>query len=115
MVRSSAQQALAKGKKVLVIDKRPHIAGNVHRGCRGYPCTQIWCAYLPHEQQEVWDYIYEVLEFNRFTNSPVAITKGELYSLPFNMYTFNKMWGGNARRGSGKDRRAEKGSWYHGS
>ena len=89
-----AHEAKAKGKSVLVIDKRDHIAGNVFTDeIEGINVHK----YGPHifhtNNKKVWDYITKFAEFNRFTNSPVANYKGELYSLPFNMYTFNKMWG----------------------
>ena len=89
-----AQQALAKGKKVLVIDKRPHIAGNVYtEDVEGIHVHKYGAHIFHTNNKKVWDYITKFAEFNRFTNSPVANYKGELYSLPFNMYTFNKMWG----------------------
>ena len=89
-----AQQAKEKGKKVLVIDKRPHIAGNVYtEDVEGIHVHKYGAHIFHTNNKEVWDYITKFAEFNRFTNSPVANYKGELYSLPFNMYTFNKMWG----------------------
>lgn len=89
-----AREATNKGKKVLVIDKRNHIAGNVY--CEEIEGINIhkYGAHIFHtNNKEVWNYVNKFAEFNRFTNSPVANYKGELYSLPFNMYTFNKMWG----------------------
>ncbi len=89
-----AQQAKAAGKKVLVIDKRDHIAGNVHTEEVEGINVHVYGAHIFHtNNKQVWDYVNRFAEFNRFTNSPVANYKGELYSLPFNMYTFNKMWG----------------------
>ncbi|MBQ8519718.1 MAG: UDP-galactopyranose mutase [Agathobacter sp.] len=89
-----AQKAKEAGKKVLVIDKRPNIAGNVYTEEIEGIHVHIYGAHIFHtNNKEVWDYITRFAEFNRFTNSPVANYKGELYSLPFNMYTFNKMWG----------------------
>lgn len=89
-----AQQATAKGKKVLVIDKRPNIAGNVYTEDIEKIHVHKYGAHIFHtNNKKVWNYIIQFAEFNRFTNSPVANYKGELYSLPFNMYTFNKMWG----------------------
>lgn len=89
-----AQQAMAKGKKVLVIDKRPNIAGNVYTEDIEKIHVHKYGAHIFHtNNKKVWNYITKFAEFNRFTNSPVANYKGELYSLPFNMYTFNKMWG----------------------
>lgn len=89
-----AQKAKEAGKKVLVIDKRPNIAGNVYTQEVEGIHVHVYGAHIFHtNNKEVWDYITKFAEFNRFTNSPVANYKGELYSLPFNMYTFNKMWG----------------------
>lgn len=89
-----AQQATQKGKKVLVIDKRPNIAGNVYTEDIEKIHVHKYGAHIFHTNNEkVWNYITQFAKFNRFTNSPVANYKGELYSLPFNMYTFNKMWG----------------------
>ena len=89
-----AREAYKAGKKVLVIDKRPHIAGNVHTEEVEGINVHVYGAHIFHtNDRTVWDYVNQFAEFNRFTNSPVANYKGELYSLPFNMYTFNKMWG----------------------
>jgi len=89
-----AQKAKEAGKKVLVIDKRPNIAGNVYTEEMEGINVHIYGVHIFHTNNKtVWDYITRFAEFNRFTNSPVANYKGELYSLPFNMYTFNKMWG----------------------
>lgn len=89
-----AQQAHQKGKRVLVIDKRMHIAGNVYTEKVEGINVHKYGAHIFHtNNKKVWDYVTEFADFNRFTNSPVANYKGELYSLPFNMYTFNKMWG----------------------
>ena len=89
-----AREAVKKGKKVLVIDKRPNIAGNVYTEQMEGIHVHKYGAHIFHtNNRKVWDYVTSFAEFNRFTNSPVANYKGELYSLPFNMYTFNKMWG----------------------
>ena len=89
-----AQQCKAAGKSVLVIDKRPNIAGNVYTQEVEGINVHVYGAHIFHtNNKQVWDYVNRFAEFNRFTNSPVANYKGELYSLPFNMYTFNKMWG----------------------
>ena len=89
-----AQQAKAAGKSVLVIDRRDHIAGNVYTEQIEDINVHKYGAHIFHtNNQEVWDYVNRFCVFNRFTNSPVANYKGELYSLPFNMYTFNRMWG----------------------
>jgi UDP-galactopyranose mutase len=89
-----AQQARKAGKSVLVIDKRDHIAGNVYTKEMEGINVHIYGAHIFHtNNKQVWDYVNQFAEFNRFTNSPVANYHGELYSLPFNMYTFNRMWG----------------------
>ena len=89
-----ARQAKDAGKSVLVIDKRPNIAGNVYtEDVEGIHVHKYGAHIFHTNNKKVWDYITKFAEFNRFTNSPVANYKGELYSLPFNMYTFNKMWG----------------------
>lgn len=89
-----ARQATDAGKKVLVIDKRPNIAGNVYTEKIEGIHVHKYGAHIFHTNNKtVWDYVTKFAEFNRFTNSPVANYNGELYSLPFNMYTFNKMWG----------------------
>ena len=89
-----AREAVKKGKKVLVIDKRPNIAGNVYTEQIEGIHVHKYGAHIFHtNNKKVWDYITRFATFNRFTNSPVANYHGELYSLPFNMYTFNRMWG----------------------
>ena len=89
-----AREAAKKGKTVLVIDKRPHIAGNVYTKQVEGIHVHMYGAHIFHtNDKQVWDYVNTYATFNRFTNSPVANYRGELYSLPFNMYTFNKMWG----------------------
>ena len=89
-----ARQATDAGKKVLVIDKRPNIAGNVYtEKVEGINFHKYGAHIFHTNNSEVWNYVNRFATFNRFTNSPVANYKGELYSMPFNMYTFNKMWG----------------------
>ncbi len=88
-----AHEAKAAGKSVLVIDKRPQVAGNVYTEKVEGVLVHKYGAIFHTNNKKVWDYITQFAEFNRFTNSPVANYHGELYSLPFNMYTFNKMWG----------------------
>ena len=89
-----AHEAKAKGKSVLVIDKRDHVAGNVYtEEIEGINVHKYGAHIFHTNNKKVWEYITKFAEFNRFTNAPVANYKGELYSLPFNMYTFNKMWG----------------------
>ena len=89
-----AERAMALGKSVLVIDKRDHIGGNIYTESVEGINVHKYGAHIFHtNDKRVWEYITRFAEFNRYTNSPVANYKGELYSLPFNMYTFNKMWG----------------------
>lgn len=89
-----AQEAKRAGKSVLVVEKRPHIAGNVYTQEVEGINVHVYGAHIFHtNNRQVWEYVNRFAEFNRFTNSPVANYKGELYSLPFNMYTFNRMWG----------------------
>ena len=89
-----AYEANKRGKKCLVIDKRNHIGGNIY--CKEVEGINVheYGAHIFHtSNKNVWNYINQFAEFNRYTNSPVAIYKDELYNLPFNMNTFNKLWG----------------------
>ena len=89
-----AHEAMRRGKSVLIIDKRPNIAGNIYTEEIEGINVHVYGAHIFHTNNKVvWNYVNQFAEFNRFTNSPVANYHGELYSLPFNMYTFNKMWG----------------------
>ena len=89
-----AHEAKKAGKSVLVIDRRPNIAGNVYTEDIEHIHVHKYGAHIFHTNDKgVWDFVNEFAVFNRFTNSPVANFHGELYSLPFNMYTFNRMWG----------------------
>lgn len=89
-----AHEMKARGKKVLVIDRRANIAGNVYtENVEGIHVHKYGAHIFHTNNKKVWDYITQFAQFNRFTNSPVANYKGRLYSLPFNMYTFNQMWG----------------------
>ena len=89
-----ARELKDAGKNVLVIDKRDHIAGNVYTETIEGIQVHRYGAHIFHtNNRAVWDYVQRFADFNRFTNSPVANYHGELYSLPFNMYTFNRMWG----------------------
>lgn len=89
-----AHEAVKAGKTVLVVDKRPHIAGNVYtEDVEGIHVHKYGAHIFHTNNRMVWNYVNQFAEFNRFTNSPIANYHGELYSLPFNMYTFNKMWG----------------------
>lgn len=89
-----AHEARKAGKSVLVIDRRPNIAGNVYtEDIEGIHVHKYGAHIFHTNDTEVWNYVQQFATFNRFTNSPVANYHGELYSLPFNMYTFNRMWG----------------------
>ena len=89
-----AHEAALKGKKVKVIEKRNHIAGNIYtREEEGIQVHEYGAHIFHTSDKEIWDYVNQFAEFNRYTNSPVANYKGEIYNLPFNMNTFNKLWG----------------------
>lgn len=89
-----AHEATKRGKKCLIIEKRDHIGGNCYtKNIEGINVHKYGAHIFHTSNKKVWDYIQQFAEFNRFTNSPVARYKDELYSLPFNMLTFNKMWG----------------------
>ena len=89
-----ARQAADAGKRVLVVDKRPNVAGNIYtEDIEGIHVHKYGAHIFHTNNAAVWGYVNRFATFNRFTNAPVANYKGELYSLPFNMYTFNKMWG----------------------
>ncbi|MCI5584317.1 MAG: UDP-galactopyranose mutase [Lachnospiraceae bacterium] len=89
-----AHEARKEGKKVLVIDKRDHIGGNIYtREVEGIQVHQYGAHIFHTSNQKVWEYVNQFATFNRYTNSPVACYKGELYNLPFNMNTFYQMWG----------------------
>ena len=89
-----AYEANKRRKKVLVIDKRPHIGGNIYTENKDGINVHKYGAHIFHtSNKEVWNYINQFSEFNRYTNSPVARYKNELYNMPFNMNTFNKLWG----------------------
>lgn len=88
-----ANRAKAQGKKVLVIDKRPHIAGNVYTEAQAGIRVHKYGAHIFHtDYKDVWDYVNSFVEFNRYTNSPVARIGNEIYNMPFNMNTFAKIW-----------------------
>lgn len=89
-----AERAHRHGKSVLVIDKRDHIGGNVYtEEIEGIQVHRYGAHIFHTDQKEIWDYVNRFAQFNRYTNSPVANYHGQLYSLPFNMYTFYQMWG----------------------
>lgn len=89
-----AHEMQKAGHSVLIVEKRNHIAGNTYtKSVNGINVHQYGAHIFHTNDKEIWDYVCQFSAFNRFTNSPVANYHGELYSLPFNMYTFNKMWG----------------------
>lgn len=89
-----AHEAKQKGKKVLVIDKRSHVAGNIYtENIEGINVHKYGAHIFHTSNKEVWEYINKFTEFNNYINSPVAVYKDELYNMPFNMNTFNKLWG----------------------
>ena len=89
-----ARLATDNGKKCLVIDKRDTVAGNIYTEEVNGINVHKYGAHIFHtSNKEVWEFVNKYAEFNRYTNSPIANYKGEIYSMPFNMYTFNKMWG----------------------
>lgn len=89
-----AHEAKKAGKNVLVIDKRSHIGGNIYtKEVEGIQVHEYGAHIFHTSDKKVWDYVQQFAEFNRYTNSPVARYKDELYNLPFNMNTFSKMWG----------------------
>lgn len=90
----AARELADAGEKVLLVERRNHIAGNMYTESREGIQVHVYGAHIFHTNNKtVWDYVNRFAEFNRFTNSPVANWHGEIYSLPFNMYTFNRMWG----------------------
>lgn len=89
-----AYEAGKKGKQCLVVEKRDHIGGNIYtKEVEGIQVHQYGAHIFHTSNREVWEYVQQFAEFNRYTNSPVANYKGEIYNLPFNMNTFNKLWG----------------------
>ena len=89
-----AYEATKRGKKVLVIDKRNHVGGNIY--CENIEGINVhkYGAHIFHtSDKEVWDYVNDIVEFNRYTNQPIANFNGEIYNLPFNMNTFSQLWG----------------------
>ena len=90
----SAYLLKKKGYSILLIDKRDHIGGNVYtKNVKGINVHQYGAHIFHTSNKEVWDFVNSFVEFNRYTNSPVANYKGKLYNLPFNMNTFYQMWG----------------------
>ena len=89
-----AHEAATRGKRVLVVDKRPNIAGNVYtEDIEGIHVHKYGAHIFHTSDKRIWNFVNSIVEFNRYTNSPVANYKGKLYNLPFNMNTFYQMWG----------------------
>ena len=89
-----AYEATKKGKKCLVLEKRRHVGGNIYTEKIEDINIHVYGAHIFHtNSKNVWDYMNKFVEFNRYTNSPIAKYKDEIYNLPFNMNTFNKLWG----------------------
>ena len=111
-----AHEAKKAGKKCLVIDKRSHIAGNIYTEPVEGINVHRYGAHIFHTNNKtVWQYVNQFAEFNRYTNSPVANYHGEIYNLPFNMNTFNKMWGVvTPAEAKARDRAAEGRGRHHG-
>ena len=106
------RQAIDAGKRCLVIDKRSHIGGNIYCENIDGIHVHLYGAHIFHtDNKEVWDYVNRFVTFNRYTNSPLANYEGILYNLPFNMNTFNKLWGVNTPK-EAKDKIEEQRSEY---
>ena len=89
-----AYEANKRGKKCLIVDKRNHIAGNIYtKEVEGINVHEYGAHIFHTSNKEVWEYIQQFAECNRYTNSPVAFYKDEVYNLPFNMNTFSRLWG----------------------
>ena len=89
-----AYEAAKRGHEVKVIEKRDHIAGNIYtKEVNGIQVHQYGAHIFHTSNKKIWDYVNQFADFNRYTNSPVANYNGEIYNLPFNMNTFNKLWG----------------------
>ncbi len=106
-----ANEAAKRGKKCLVIEKRPHIAGNIYtESIEGINVHKFGAHIFHTDSKEVWDYLNQFATFNRYTNSPIANFNGSLYNLPFNMNTFNKIWPDVITPAQAKQRIAEQAS-----
>ena len=89
-----AYEATKRGKRCLVIDKRPHIGGNIYtEEIEGIQVHRYGAHIFHTNQEEIWRYVNQFATFNRYTNSPIANYRGEIYNLPFNMNTFHQLWG----------------------
>jgi len=94
-----AYELKKRGKRVLVIEKRDHIGGNIYTENVDGIQVHRYGAHIFHtNSREIWDYINQFADFNRYTNSPVANYQGKIYNLPFNMNTFYQLWGSDADR-----------------
>jgi len=109
-----AHEATQQGKKCLVIDKRSHIAGNVYtENIEGINVHKYGAHIFHTSNKEVWDYLNAFVEFNRYTNSPIASYKGKLYNLPFNMNTFYQLWGVKTPREAKAKIEEQRAAWKH--
>ena len=89
-----AHEMTKRGKRCLVIDRRPHIAGNIYtENVHGIHVHKYGAHIFHTSDMAIWDYVNQFAEFNNYINSPIAIYHDELYNLPFNMNTFSKLWG----------------------
>lgn len=89
-----ANEAAKKGNKVVVIEKRNHVGGNIYtKEIEGIQVHEYGAHIFHTSMKDIWDYVNQFSEFNNYVNSPIANYKGEIYNLPFNMNTFNKLWG----------------------
>ncbi len=106
-----AEQASKRGKRVLVLERRGHIAGNIYTENKDGINIHVYGAHIFHtESKDIWDYINQFADFNRYTNCPIANYNGTLYNLPFNMNTFNKIWPDVVTPEQAKKRIAEQAS-----
>jgi UDP-galactopyranose mutase len=109
-----AHEAKQRGKKCLVIDKRSHIAGNIYtENIEGINVHKYGAHIFHTSNKTVWDYVNSFAEFNRFTNSPLAMYKGKLYNLPFNMNTFYQLWGVKTPEEAQKKIDEQRAAWQH--
>jgi len=109
-----AHEATKKGKKCLIIDKRNHIGGNIYtENIEGVNVHKYGAHIFHTNNKEVWDYVNSFVEFNRYTNSPIANYQGQLYNLPFNMNTFYQLWGVKTPEEAQKKIEEQKSAYNH--
>ena len=103
----------AAGQTVLVIDKRPQLGGNIYcEEVEGINVHKYGAIHLHTSNKQLWQFVNQFMEFNRYTNSPVANYEGKLYNLPFNMNTFYELWGVKPCRGASQKKRTTQGGRY---